>query len=478
MPFAMKQENRQQVPLLCVFFGIAGSLLLLANLRDGATSLDSRLPPSDVTYFSLRDVLSSQRRRVLLTTSILNEEEPIPDLFPLQTLDYVGFLCAIVGLILAAGAGIGGGGILVPIFILIFEFPIKHSIPLASVTVLGGAIANNALNARKRHPDHPGRPAIDWDLIIQLEPMTIAGALIGTDLNDVLPDVVLVVMLFLLLSITAYKTLQKAHILHEKETEELAKASQHETDNLLTNEKNYGSTLGQHDLENNNTTVDHEEGLAESTKHTFQSAAQLTALFIVVTILNLMKGGPEQGGGGPISLESCGTRCFWMTEVSIMLLIILFASWVRWSLLKRIQSGGPSTSDIDWNENNTILYPSYAIVAGLVAGMFGVGGGIIKGPLMLALGVHPAVASATSACMILFTSSTATISYMIFHLLIYDYAGGCLAVGFLATLVGQTMMSILMKKYKRNSYIAYTIGITVGLSAIAMTFESVVAIFD
>lgn len=32
------------------------------------------------------------------------------------------------------------------------------------------------------------------------------------------------------------------------------------------------------------------------------------------------------------------------------------------------------------------------------------------------LGVHPAVASATSACMILFTSTTATVSYIIFDL--------------------------------------------------------------
>ena len=78
--------------------------------------------------------------------------------------------------------------------------------------------------------------------------------------------------------------------------------------------------------------------------------------------------------------------------------------------------------------------------------------------------------------MILFTSSTATISYMIFGLLIDDYAVGCLLVGFVATLVGQTLMSMLMKKYNRSSYIAYAIGIVVGLSAVAMTIESVMTV--
>ena len=91
-------------------------------------------------------------------------------------------------------------------------------------------------------------------------------------------------------------------------------------------------------------------------------------------------------------------------------------------------------------------------------------------------GVHPAVASATSACMILFTSSTATLSYVMFDLLLYDYAAGCLVIGVLATLVGQTIMAILMKKYNRNSYIAFTIGGVVAISAVAMTIESVIAI--
>jgi hypothetical protein len=67
---------------------------------------------------------------------------------------------------------------------------------------------------------------------------------------------------------------------------------------------------------------------------------------------------------------------------------------------------------------------------------------------------------------------------MIFGRLIYDYAVFCLLVGFLATLVGQTVMTILMQRYQRNSYIAYSIGSVVGLSAIAMSIESVLAIVE
>jgi hypothetical protein len=96
---------------------------------------------------------------------IIDEDQDLPSLFPFRwPRDYLGFGFAILGLLLAAGGGIGGGGILVPIYILIVDFPVKNAIPLASITVLGGAIANNLLNMRKVHPDHPERPAIDWDL--------------------------------------------------------------------------------------------------------------------------------------------------------------------------------------------------------------------------------------------------------------------------------------------------------------------------
>jgi uncharacterized membrane protein YfcA len=156
-------------------------------------------------------------------------------------------------------------------------------------------------------------------------------------------------------------------------------------------------------------------------------------------------------------------------------IILIFSVWVRSSILHRLDSGSPVMSDITWNgETNTILFPAMAIVAGLAAGLFGIGGGIVKGPIVLALGVHAQVASATSACMILYTSATATVSYMVFvDLLIYDYAAACLLIGFFSTLAGQTIMTALFQWYNRNSYIAYSIGLVVALSAAAMTIESV-----
>lgn len=106
------------------------------------------------------------------------------------------------------------------------------------------------------------------------------------------------------------------------------------------------------------------------------------------------------------------------------------------------------------------------------------GGGIVKAPLMLAMGVHPEVASASSACMILFTSFTATTSFIVFGLLDRQYAPVCFCIGFIATYFGQIGLSILMKRAKRNSYIAFSIGGVVLLSALLMSLQSFLSIAE
>lgn len=370
---------------------------------------------------------------------------------------------------------LGGGGILVPIYILLLQFPVKHAIPLASITVFGGAIANNILNALKVHPNHIERPLIDWDLILQLEPMTIGGALIGADLNEKLPEMVLLVLMLLLLTFTAYKTLSKAFKLYSEEEKQRSGGGSNDGKSDDSTPTEDTPLIHKH-LETGPRIVDISERQAIQCQ--VQSAARsLVSLFAVITVIDLLQGTPEGSGGGPFGLQSCGTYCYWLIEAALFTCIILFSLYVRSSILQRQKSGGPILSEIHWDERNTVIYPMLSIMAGLVAGMFGIGGGIVKGPLMLALGVHPKVASATSSCMILFTSCTSTLCYFVFGLLKYDYALFCMALGFVSTLIGQTVMTEVMKRTgQRSSFIAFSIGLVVAISAIAMGIESIIAV--
>ena len=125
---------------------------------------------------------------------------------------------------------------------------------------------------------------------------------------------------------------------------------------------------------------------------------------------------------------------------------------------------------LEWTERNSILYPIYCCFAGLLAGIFGVGGGLLKGPLMLELGVLPAVASATSGVMILFTSAAATSSFFILGNFdgVYIYAAVIFLLAMSGTLIGQAFVQI-----KRPSFITLMIASIVSASAVMLVFETV-----
>merc|ERR1719265_1024868 len=122
---------------------------------------------------------------------------------------------------------------------------------------------------------------------------------------------------------------------------------------------------------------------------------------------------------------------------------------------------------------NTIRYPAICTLSGVFAGLFGIGGGIVKGPLMLEMGVIPAVASASAAAMILYTSSAASTSFAVFGLLHLSYGALFFVLGFFSTAIGQATLTSLLKKHKRESPIVLSIGFVIGLSSILVGINTV-----
>ncbi|KAL3803860.1 hypothetical protein HJC23_004022 [Cyclotella cryptica] len=479
-------------------------------------------------------------QRLLSTLQTKPHHKP---LLPLSPNDHLGFLLATLGLMIAAGGGIGGGGVLVPIYILIMGFTPKHAIPLSNITVFGGALANTVLNIRKRHP-LADRPLVDWDLILVMEPLTIAGALIGAFFNKLLPEAMLVVSLVALLSFTSWTTLRKAVRMYRAESRVMAEAARRvrkdgtveseltrlarEMEEEEEEEELEDSTVGLLDAEgggdvgevengtqgeeqqpqigddNNNAFKDAKEAEEDDNASTFSTAAELqnkeilskileeerhipmkhvkvlALTFGVVIVINVMKG----GGAFPSPLGiRCGSPSFWISNAIMLGWIIAVSIFARSYLVHRYEIkervGYPYVEgDIRWDARATIVYPIVCTAAGLFAGMFGVGGGIVKGPLMLAMGVHPKVSSASSACMILFTSFSATTSFLVFGLLDMEYGLVCMALGFVSTLAGQIGLFYLMENFQRNSYIAFSIGGIVLLSAFLMTVQSLLSISE
>eukprot|EP00494_Astrolonche_serrata_P031407 UN31676 len=139
--------------------------------------------------------------------------------------DIAGFCVASILIAIAAGGGIGGGGVLVPTYIFVLGFEPKYAIPLSNCTILGSSISNLVLNVNKRHP-LADRPCIDWDIMLMMEPLTIAGALLGTFINVISPAWLITIFLVILLVATAIKTLKKGTKRYKAETLALAEEAE------------------------------------------------------------------------------------------------------------------------------------------------------------------------------------------------------------------------------------------------------------
>jgi len=411
--------------------------------------------------------------RELLSVEAAAADDGKRTLFPLKTMDIVGFAVSAFLIMIAAGGGIGGGGVLVPTYIFILGFPPHLAIPLSNATILGSSLANCILNAKKRHPT-ANRPLIDWDIMLVMEPVTIAGSVVGTYVNALMPPWLLCVLLVLLLGLTTIKTSIKGVQMYRKESVE--REAESEASNLAIYQTLPGTAaeLNEKDVE---AWVHHEpelERLAESeSKH---SMWKLATIFLVTggaALITVFKGGE---GLNPFGV-TCGSVQWWLISVMVLPFVFVISFLARRHLvriyyLKRRLDWEYLETDVHWSERNTIVYPLACSVAGLCAGLFGIGGGIVKGPLMLEMGVLPQVASATSATMILFTSFAATACYILFGSLTMGYAVVLFPLGLLFTIAGQLLLNSIVKRYNRSSLIILCIATVIGLSTIAMGFES------
>ena len=266
------------------------------------------------------DLVANGFRRL---SGVLIVEHHHKDAFPLDTNDYFGMLLMTVGLMIAAAGGIGGGGLIVPILILVFGFNPKHAIALSNFTILGCSIMNVFLNLSKRHPD-ADRPLVDWDLIMVMEPPTMAGAVFGAYLSKILPDWFLVASLVLVLGLTSYRTMQKGIKQYkdesrafEKKSQSLMKQAEYETKAEIEMSEKVGLLSEENqdeDMENKSTTrgnsfkssgikdifseskLDDADpnlvALADAERSTpLNKVLALVVMFIVVVVLNLLKGG-------------------------------------------------------------------------------------------------------------------------------------------------------------------------------------------
>jgi uncharacterized membrane protein YfcA len=409
-----------------------------------------------------------------------------------------------MGLAVSSSCGTGGGSITIPLLIILLKFKPIYAIPLGNIAVLGSTTLNLLFNISKHHPSIVSRPLIDWNAISMMEPAAMLGTLLGAYFHRSMPEHILVVLLMMLLTITAIRMLGKGGFelyrdyVH-RHCEEIPSTSyeivsSHDIDFSSHQEPYQGNGIQIAAAKTPVTILKSTPSAARMNRSTSKLTRVLSRSFEVE--LDHYESTPVQQHSswnldhvpwstvGILSLLFIGTCSInvvkgiyansmssYLVNLILPVYILAVGLWLRYRVL-RVSNSARDQSDIEWSLRNSLLYPFLCIFAGIAAGSFGIGGGTIKTPLMLEMGMNPHIVSATSTAMIFFTSMTAASSYFVDGTLLRHYATVLFLVGILSNIFAQKILTPLLVTYGNASILTILVGILVAVSAALMMLEA------
>lgn len=456
----------------------------------------------------------------------------------------------------ATASGVGGGGIYVPLGIILLRFSSKPSTGLSQASIFGASVGGLILNLRNNHPDTKirdtvgkrskdlkvipyesgkskaeiakdeqqylsldngehkfyTRPLIDYDMALFLAPMEMAGAVLGVIIQKLMPNWLFLSLAGIILGLTAWKTykkflssykkdkenLEKMRLVEDKEQDEnsnrgeeddadLSYAEDQESqamdnDNVITYTE--GKILAEHN-EDEIVLEDNEEKLTKRRQLLEQDSRQLPwekivylfGLWAGLAVIVFLK-----GGKGVESLVGITCKSPWYGILVAFQFIWLLgvSALFGFKLIKRhiirVECNYPfHENDVLWDTAKLRFYASVTFLAGIVAGLVGIGGGMVLGPLMLVMNIHPRVSSATTATMVMLTSSSVAVIYVTSGLVPWEYAVFFFFICFMGAFIGKKYIDAYVKKTGMASLL---IGILAAIIALATVGCFVIVILN
>jgi len=426
--------------------------------------------------------------------------------------DLVGTLVWFLTAGIATACGVGGGGIYVPMGILLLNFSPKPSSGLSQASIFGASLGGLMLNGRNKHPNEKirneegkkdengkimdlakiegrksdeeyitsggkiySRPRIDYDMALFLAPMEMAGAVLGVLIQKIMPNWLYLMVAGVILAFTSHKTYKKFFATHkaEKETKqkeqeetsgnfqnETDKSDEPDSDNIKKSDPESGKQVTMGDVDITKADLDDEnEKLREiyleqdSRQYPREKLITFLILWIGLILLTFFKGG--KGVKSLIGID-CDSPVYGVLIAIQFAWTIGFGAVFGFKLLKQREEREKVNypyvpSDVQWDMSKLRFYALFTFLAGIVAGLIGIGGGMVLGPLMIVMGIHPSVSSATTATMIVLTSSSVAVLFVTSGLVPWSYAIYFFTVCFIGAFIGKRFIDSYVKKTGKAS---------------------------
>ncbi|XP_044495089.1 sulfite exporter TauE/SafE family protein 5-like isoform X1 [Mangifera indica] len=366
-----------------------------------------------------------------------------------------GLLCFIAASISRAG-GIGGGGLFIPILTLVAGLELKTATSFSAFMVTGGSTANVMYNILVTSSRFGGKIVTDYDIALLSQPCMLLGVNIGVICNRVFPEWLVTTLFAVFLAWSTFKTCRNGFFHWKSESESVNRCGVLRDESY--DEISKGPLLNKEEINN-------------KVKFPRIKLGVLVMIWLSFFVLYLLRG--NRYGQGIITIKPCGVG-YWIISSLQIPVAIVFTTWI---LCRKEcnQNKAPNHQERDIEDiissgpSKKLIFPFMALMAGIMGGLFGIGGGMLISPLLLHVGIPPEVTATTCSFMVFFSSTMSAFQYLLLGMKDIYTALIFAIICFIGSLVGLLVIKRAIQKFGRASLIVFSVSIVLTLSAILMT---------
>jgi uncharacterized membrane protein YfcA len=147
-------------------------------------------------------------------------------------------------------------------------------------------------------------------------------------------------------------------------------------------------------------------------------------MMIILFVVAFLRGtGKKPSVIGVTKCDTVDHTLFILLIVSGLIVTIISVVILKKEYNYKVKVGYKFTpGDFECTTKNSFKLPLIAFTGGLIAGGLGIGAGLIFNPIMIQLGIHPTVASATGMYMVMYTTMASTMVVILLNKLYVQYA--------------------------------------------------------
>nr|ACI15919.1 hypothetical protein [Bodo saltans] len=498
------------MPLIRVAYALALITCLLCNsivrAEEDRCSFDNqrvecgKLSCDQVTGQCVPCTNSSQCHEAVMRCSIEGECDvgSVADTFSAETL--MALMVTMLVCAIAVVAGLGGGGILVPMYAALTEMPLISAVGLSQAAICGQSAFNMIYQIPKTMPTQTPnevRPLINYQYLAILLPLSLIGTLLGSLGGRVVPDWLRLALLFLLLTSVLHRVIEKAKRQYKQDaaekneeaaalTKKVVQKPQQQTDANATDtgavsmKPVLSTTPAAPRGQTTTTVVVAEEAVGSEGESHFddndgprsppslrmprREISLMGFSFLVLLISNIVRS----------NFTVCGSTAHVL--LFIIPIVVLAGLWwlakhMAAVTLANVASGflSPDHMTFQWNQKTMIYFPVAAVVAGAGAALLGIGGGLVLSFVLFEAGLAPEEASATSGFATLLIASEAALLMLFQGQLVPDYATMYFVCGVVSTVLGQSGFMAYIRWSKKRFLIVTALACIIGGSLLMLT---------